>query len=183
MSRNAPELRRFEDQVLVHLDVLYRTALRLTGTAADAEDLVQETCLRAFQAFDQLRYPHAARAWVFSILRSIFLRQADRRSRQARLSLKDLDEAVLGQAPTEERASPMGQALLEEVRTATLRLPAPYREALVLAHIGGFSYREMAQILEVPLGTVMSRLFRARRMVRAALMEPVGPPAPVEPER
>jgi len=182
MSRNAPELRRFEDQVLVHLDVLYRTALRLTGTAADAEDLVQETCLRALQAFDQLKYPHAARAWVFSILRSIFLRQAER-SRQARLSLKDLDEAVLGQAPTEERASPMEQALLEEVRTATLRLPAPYREALVLAHIGGFSYREMAQILEVPLGTVMSRLFRARRMVRAALMEPVGSHAPVEPER
>lgn len=177
-------IQRFEEQVLVHLDALYRAALRLTGKAADAEDLVQETCLRALQAFDQLQHPRAARAWVFAILRSVFLRQAGRRSRQpARLSLEDLDGAVLGHALGEEDASPVRQALLEEVRRATLTLPVPYREALILAHVGGFSYREMAHILEVPLGTVMSRLFRARRMLRAALTEPTGQPASVEPER
>ncbi len=186
MSRdaNAAELQRFEEQVLVHLETLYRVALRLTGKVADAEDLVQETCLRAFQAFGQLKHPGAARAWVFAILRSVFLRQAGRRSRQpARLSLEDLDGTVLAHALRADDASPVRHTLLQEVRRATLNLPIPYREALILAHVGGFSYREMAHILEVPLGTVMSRLFRARRMLQASLTEAIGQPSPVEPER
>jgi RNA polymerase sigma-70 factor (ECF subfamily) len=166
---------------LLHLDALYRAAVRLTGTTADAEDLVQETCLRAFQAFHQLKHPEAARAWVFAILRSVFVREADRRSRHpTRPNLEDLDGTVLTHA---EETSPIRQTLLHEIRRATLTLPITYREALVLAHIGGFSYREMAEILEVPLGTVMSRLFRARRMLRAALREPMGQPVPLEPER
>jgi RNA polymerase sigma-70 factor (ECF subfamily) len=181
---NATKLQRFDEQVLLHLDALYRAALRLTGKAADAEDLVQETCLRAFQAFDQLKHPQAARAWVFAILRSVFLRQAGRRSLQpVRLSLEDLDGAILAHTLGQGDVSPVRQTLLEEVRRATLKLPEPYREALILAHIGGFSYREMAHILEVPLGTVMSRLFRARRMLRASLAEPMTQPSPVEPER
>jgi RNA polymerase sigma-70 factor, ECF subfamily len=175
---------RFEEQVLPHLDALYRAAVRLTGTTADAEDLVQETCVRAFEAFDQLRHPQAARAWVFAILRSVFVREAGRQSRQlTRPSLEDLDGAVLAHGLREAEASPVRQTLLQEIRRATLTLPVPYREALVLAHNGGFSYREMAHILEVPLGTVMSRLFRARRMLRASLTEPMGQPAPVKPER
>jgi RNA polymerase sigma-70 factor (ECF subfamily) len=180
----ATRIRRFEEQILLHLDALYRAALRLTGKPADAEDLVQETCLRAFQAFDQLKQPQAARAWVFAILRSIFLRQAGRRSRQpTRQSLEDHEGAILDHAVGEQDASPARQTLLQEIRRATLDLPVPYREALILAHIGGFSYREMAHILEIPLGTVMSRLFRARRMLRTSLMEPVRHPASVAPER
>ena len=179
---DAVKLRRFEEQVLPHLDVLYRAALRLTGKAPDAEDLVQETCLRAFRAFDQLKQPKEVRAWVFAILRSVFLRQAERRSHPAAgLSVEDLDGAALAHALHEGDASPARQALLQEVRRATLNLPLPYREALVLAHVGGFSYREMADILEIPLGTVMSRLFRARRMLRAALTDPTAPPTRVEP--
>ena len=72
------EVRRFEKHILVYLDDLYRAALRLTGHAADAEDLVQETCLRAFMVLDQLRHLSAAKVWVFSILRSTFLRQVER---------------------------------------------------------------------------------------------------------
>jgi RNA polymerase sigma-70 factor, ECF subfamily len=175
---------RFEEQVLLHLDALYRAAVRLTGTTADAEDLVQETCLRAFEAFGQLKHPQAARAWVFAILRSVFVREADRRSRHpTRPNLEDLDGTVLAHALEDESTSPVRQTLLTEIRRATLTLPIAYREALVLAHIGGFSYREMAQILEVPLGTVMSRLFRARRMLRATLREPMRQPAPLKPER
>lgn len=181
------KLQRFETQVLPHLDDLYRAALRLTGKVPDAEDLVQETCLRAFQALDRLTHPGAAKAWVFSILRSVFLRQAERRSAQpARVSLEDLDGLALTTdvlRDLHERASPPRETLLQEIRQATLKLPLPYREAVVLAHIGGFSYREMAHILEVPLGTVMSRLFRARRMLRAALRDPVKPPARTEPAR
>jgi RNA polymerase sigma-70 factor (ECF subfamily) len=169
-------VRRFEKQVLVHLHDLYRAALRLTGRAADAEDLVQETCLRAFRALDQLKHEGAAKVWVFTILRSTFLREVERGpGRSALVSLEDIQEAQL--TPSEalrdayESFLPMRQTLLQETRQAILTLPMTYREAIILAHIGGFSYREMATILGVPVGTVMSRLFRARRMLRACLTE------------
>jgi len=174
----AARVRRFEGEILVHLNDLYRAALRLTGKVPEAEDLVQETCLRAFQSLDQLRHREAARAWVFSILRSVFLRQAERNALQPVLvSLEDLDASVLprGEALRDlyENYSLRPEGLRQEVRQAILRLPLPYREAIVLAHIGGFSYREMARILEVPMGTVMSRLFRARRMLRTLLRETI----------
>lgn len=174
----APGLREFEEQILPHLDDLYRAALRLTGKAPEAEDLVQETCLRAFQSLDQLKYPEAARMWVFSILRSVFLRQAERRPNQRGLvSLEGLAESLI--RPSEvlrdlyENFSVGPEILKLEIREAILALPIPLREAIILAHIGGFSYREMAQILGVPMGTVMSRLFRARRRLRANLREAI----------
>lgn len=171
------EIRRFEAYVLVHLNDLYRAALRLTGKPCDAEDLVQETCLCAFQRLDQLRQPGAAKAWVFAILRSVFLRRAERQAAQSiPVSLENLEEFALATdvlGAIQVPASPLEESLVQEIREATLGLPLPYREVIVLAHVGGFSYREMAQILEVPLGTVMSRLFRARRLLRAALQ---GPP-------
>ena len=179
------KIRRFEELVLVHLNDLYRAARRLTGKAPDAEDVVQETCLRAFEALDQLRHPAAAKMWVFSILRSVFLRQAGRRSADpARVRLEDMDESTLpthalGADPP--HPSPLRETLLGEIQDAILTLPLPYREAIILAHIGGFSYREMAHLLEVPLGTVMSRLFRARRMLQAALREPTTHQPRVEP--
>jgi RNA polymerase sigma-70 factor (ECF subfamily) len=177
----AAKVRRFEEQVLVHLRDLYRAALRLSRSAPDAEDLVQETCLRAFQALEQLRHPGAAKVWVFAILRSVFLRQA---TRPARMSVEDPDGFAVGEdvfRAAHDEGSPLRAALLQEIREAMLKLPLPYREAIVLAHIGGFSYREMAQILEVPIGTVMSRLFRGRRMLRASLREVVAPQPRVEP--
>ncbi len=176
LDANSDKVRRFEKHILVYLDDLYRVALRLTGQATDAEDLVQDTCLRAFRALDQLRHLPAAKVWVFSILRSVFLRQAERRpSRAALISIEEIDASLL--TPSDalhdayEGFLPMRQTLLQETREAILKLPLPYREAVILAHIGGFSYREMAQILAVPVGTVMSRLFRGRRMLRAYLAE------------
>lgn len=181
-------LQRFEELVLPHLDDLYRTALRLAGKAAEAEDLVQETCLRAFQCLDQLRHPGAAKVWVFSILRSIYLRQAERGpSPHTLLSFEDVDASLL--VPSEavrdlyESYSPWREAVRQEIRQTILRLPLPYREALVLAHVAGFSYKEMARILEVPMGTVMSRLFRARRMLRTSLRESLDRRSRPEPTR
>lgn len=176
LDGQSDRVRRFEKHILVYLSDLYRVALRLTGQAPDAEDLVQETCLRAFNALDQLKHPAAAKVWVFSILRSVFLRQAERRpSRRALISLEDIDASLL--TPSEalhdayEGFLPMRQTLLQETRDAILKLPLPYREAVLLAHIGGFSYGEIAQILSVPTGTVMSRLYRGRRLLRAYLGE------------
>ena len=167
---------RFEKQILVHLDDLYRAAMRLTNQFCDAEDLVQETCLRAFKSFDQLRHPAAAKVWLFSILRSVYFRQEERRlSRGVSVSLDDIAASFLtaGETPPESDrlfVSPQ-QVRREEIREAVLKLPVVYREAIVLAHVVGFSYREMAQILGLPVGTVMSRLFRGRRMLRTFLRD------------
>ena len=172
----SPKLRRFDEHILIHVTDLYRAARRLTHQDADAEDLVQETCLRAFKAFDQLRHPRAAKVWVFSILRSVYLRETDRQpAKSAQVSLDDIDASLLGSVEVfrdaYEGLPPPAHALREEVRSAVLKLPLRYREAVVLAHIGGFSYREIAQILHLPLGTVMSRLFRGRRLLRAFLRD------------
>jgi len=164
----AARVRRFEEQILPHLPDLYRAARRLVGRAHDAEDLVQETCLRAFGSLDQLKHPEAAKAWVFTVLRSAFLRNAARwdPTRRADGGENGSGEERLAAAAG---ASPWQGALIEEARLATQRLPVAFREVVVLAHVGGFSYREMAGILGVPIGTVMSRLFRARRLLRSAL--------------
>jgi RNA polymerase sigma-70 factor, ECF subfamily len=167
-------IRRFEADVLVHLDDLYRAALRLTGNAAEAEDLTQDTCLRAFERLDQLRSPGAARVWAFTILRSIFLRRIERQSRTAGVDVIDWPLLEAGEVlqDTYEALRPIQDTPLGEVREALRRLPLPYREPLVLAHVGGFSYKEISEILAIPLGTVMSRLFRARRLLRSELREP-----------
>lgn len=168
--------RRFETQVMVHLDDLYRAAVRLTAQPSDAEDLVQETCLRAFRALDQLRNAASAKPWVFSILRSVFVRRMTEMPRRRMLmSLDDAEHPVVTAAElvhdAYEQLRPLSHALLQEAREAILKLPLPYREAIVLVHIGGFSYRESAKILGVRTGTVMSRLFRARRLLRNTLGE------------
>ena len=166
---DAARVQRFDEQILPHLTALYRAALRLVGTVPDAEDLVQETCLRAFRALDQLREPAAAKVWVFTVLRSVFLHRAERRAADLVVSVENLDAAI-GNLQWHDRSG-LQQVVLEEVREAILGLPLVYREPIVLAHIGGFSYQEMAEILEVPVGTVMSRLFRARGLLRRTLAE------------
>jgi RNA polymerase sigma-70 factor, ECF subfamily len=167
-------IRRFEADVLVHLDDLYRVARRLTGNATEAEDLTQDTCLRAFERLDQLRSPAAARVWAFTILRSIFLRRIERQARSVGADIihSPLLEAGEVLQDSYEALRPIQETPLGEVREALARLPLPYREPLILAHIGGFSYKEISEILTIPLGTVMSRLFRARRLLRSELREP-----------
>ncbi len=171
---------QFEKYILVHLDDLYRAAVRLTAQVSDAEDLVQETCLRGFKSLHQLRHPAAAKVWMFSILRSVYLRQEERRpSRTALVSLDDIAASFL--TPSEmpqdvhRRFVTPEQLRRQEIREAVLKLPLVYREAIVLAHVAGFSYREMAQILGLPVGTVMSRLFRGRRMLRTFLRDSWSP--------
>ena len=178
MSSHEPaareRIRRFEADVLVHLDDLYRAALRLTGNAAEAEDLTQDTCLRAFECLDQLRDPGAARAWAFTILRSIFLRRIERQAKSPSLDVIDSPLLEPGEVLQDsyEALRPIQETPLADVREALARLPLPFREPLVLAHVGGFSYKEIAAILAIPLGTVMSRLFRGRRLLRSELREP-----------
>jgi RNA polymerase sigma-70 factor (ECF subfamily) len=163
---------RFREQVLPELDVLYRVALRLTSSPPEAEDLVQDTLVRAFRSFDRFdgRFP---RAWLLTILRNT--RSNDLRKRRPDL----LDAEVAGQVPdggrdgdrdaTASRA--IAGQLAPQVRDAVAALSAKHRAVLVLVDLDGLTYREAAEVLEVPEGTVMSRLHRARRRVRSQLEE------------
>ena len=153
--------KRFQGYVLPYLDLLYRAALRLAGQKADAEDLVQESCLRAFAAIDQLRDVENSKAWLFRILRTTWLRKGEGDPYRKRiigvedleLTLSDFRETL--HDPYE--SDPLYAHLVgAEIRKAIVALPLPYREAVVLADVAEFAYREMAQILEVPLGTVMA---------------------------
>ncbi len=161
---------RFREQVLSELEVLYRVARRLTRDANDAEDLVQETLLRAYRAFDRFDGRHP-RAWLLTILRNRFYTEAKR----ARPDL--LDEEVSQRLPahgadgrgegTEEAA--LAGELDPVVRAALAALSPKHRAVIALVDLDGLSYQEAADLLEVPAGTVMSRLHRARSKVRARL--------------
>jgi len=164
----------FEREALVHLDALYRVALRLTGNAADADDLVQETMLKAYRAWHQYQPGTNAKGWLLTILRHAFINEYRRRVRHP--ETVDLD-AIEPFAVLDERQDddPQGQffdrIVDDEVLRAIDALPEQFREAVVLSDVEGMSYEEVARILDVPIGTVKSRLFRGRRLLQAKLYE------------
>jgi len=165
---------RFREQVLPELELLYRVALRLTSSPSEAEDLVQDTLVRAFRAFDRFdgRYP---RAWLLTILRNT--RRNDLRRRRPDLLDAEVADRIPARGQDGEQDATAAQAvagqLMPQVRDAIAGLSAKHRSVLVLVDLDGLTYREAADVLEVPIGTVMSRLHRARRKVRAQL-EAVG---------
>jgi RNA polymerase sigma-70 factor (ECF subfamily) len=154
----------FEAEVLPQLRALFGMAYRLTGNAHDAEDLVQETMLRAYRAFDRFRPGTNARAWLFTILhrlRTDLLRHRGRRPET--VELVDDGPPV---APAHEAALTSGH---EEITRALEGLPEVFRAAVVLRDIEEFTYAEIAEVLGVPVGTVMSRIHRGRALLRRAL--------------
>jgi len=167
----------FEKEALVHLDALYRTAHRLTGHREEAEELVQETYLKAYRAFDRYEPGTNARAWLFRILRNTFLNRYERKKREAGTVPLDDVEPVLGAEDPDLGLSPetyedmLGRVLEDDVRDALMALPEAYRTVVVLADMEGLAYREIAEIVEIPVGTVMSRLFRGRRALRHDLVD------------
>jgi len=158
------------------LEPLHRTALRLTGNAAEAEDLVQETCLRAYRAWAQLRETAGAQAWLFRILRSAWLDHLRKTARRPQLVAMDVEAAqpaaetppLLDVTDAEDRRA-LEQAFDEEVLAAMNELPEDERLALMFQVFGGLSYREISEALDCPLGTVMSRLHRAKAWLRSRL--------------
>lgn len=164
----------FEREALGWLDGLYGAALRLTRNAADAEDLVQETYARAFRSAGSFRPGTNLRAWLFTILHNQFLN--DRR--RARRNLVEVDSEITDAAsaslaadtPTAEDAL-VRRAKADDVRSALETLPDAFRDAVWLRDAEGFSYVEIAAMLQVPVGTVMSRLSRGRRLLAARLRD------------
>ena len=175
--------KRFEAYVLPHLDVMYRAAVRLMGGRTEAEDLVQEACLRAFAAIDQLREVGSVKAWLFMILRTTYARRwGEDPYRRSVVSVADIEGSAgdLRDVVYDHYENDPAYTRLvgADIRRAIASLPPLYREIVVLADVAELSYREMARVLRVPLGTVMSRLSRGRRMLRASLREYARTQAP-----
>ena len=177
-----PETRsRLEQAALEHIDALYRTALRMTRNASDAEDLVQEAYLRAFRSLHQFTEGTNLRAWLFRILTNTYINEYRRRQRRpTSSSLDDIEEFYLYdhlvqspvQPPDERPEDVVVERLtIDNVIQAIESLPEEFRQVVLLADVEGFAYREIAEIVGIPVGTVMSRLFRARRRLQKQLYD------------
>ena len=164
---------RFRTVVLPHLDDCYRLARWLTGNRADAEDVVQEACLDAFRGITGFNGSHP-RAWVLTIVRHAAYRWL-RKNRPAALVVVDDLEAVgvpgaqVANSPETPETALIAQADTARLEQAIAALPVPFRETLVLRDVNGLDYRDIADVTGVPIGTVMSRLARARRRLITTL--------------
>jgi len=160
----------FEAEALASLDSLYRTALRLTGVPADAEDLVQETYLKAFRAAASFKPGTNLRAWLFTILHNSARNRARDRAREAVSIDSDLVERAAELPPTGGPAETPETLLLRdtlgpELQAAIDALPEAFRQAVWLRDVEEFSYAEIAEMLSIPIGTVMSRISRGRHLL------------------
>jgi RNA polymerase sigma-70 factor (ECF subfamily) len=177
----ADERRAFEEHALPHLRSLYRLALRLTGDASAAEDLVQDTYLKGLQAFATLRDRDRVRPWLFQILSRLVTDRHRASGREVPLEApEDLDRFSLYDRIVDEDPLPysdhlhedfLAQFRDEEVRRALERIPEAYRVPLVLLYVEGLTYREIAEVLGCPVGTVMSRLHRGRKALERGLWD------------
>lgn len=171
----------FDEEALPCLDAVYRFALRLTRSHEDAEDLVQETFLRAYRAWDQYTPGTRCKSWLFTIARNLHVRQSIRRRRY--------DEIMAEKTPpdltAEDSVNPLWRSVGDtdpereffdsvvdqEVLRAIDELPEEYRTAIILSDVEGLRYHEIAELMGIPLGTVKSRLFRGRQKLQEALFE------------
>jgi RNA polymerase sigma-70 factor (ECF subfamily) len=172
---NQGDRQAFEELAYPLLDSAYRTALRMTGQPASAEDLVQEAFLRAFRAFSQFERGTNFKAWLFRILPNVFLNDYRRKGREPQTTdfaeLEPADPATQSGEFKAEEVEAIRAHLGDEAVKAIDRLPSDFRLPFLLSTFEGFSYKEIASILDIPMGTVMSRLFRARRLLKMDLKE------------
>jgi len=170
----------FERQAMVHVDALYGAAYRLTRNARDAEDLVQDSLLRAYKFWDSFQQDSNCKAWLLRIVTNTFINEYQRKKRSrevldAATAEQDATDGVLVQTSARDKQSP-DQALLsasvsDDVQRALEQLPDDFRTAVILCDMQGLSYKEIADIMETPVGTVMSRLFRGRKLLATTLRD------------
>ena len=170
----------FDAGSLPYRDQLFKSALRMTRSREDAEDLVQETYLKAYKYYGRFAEGTNFKAWLFKIMKNTFINSYRKAKLQPpKVDFAEVQEGLRGD-PGGEPAGPgrrtrsrasWSSEIDHEVRQALARLPHDYKMVVLLADLEGFSYKEIADILVVPVGTVMSRLYRGRRMLERALLE------------
>jgi RNA polymerase sigma-70 factor (ECF subfamily) len=184
LAQDARNRVRFEEEALEYADQVYQVARHLAGSREDAEELMQETYARAFRSWRSYEPGTNMRAWLLRILTNINIDRGRRKQRHPQersldvgeYSLYDrLEETAAGGGSTEEDEERLLRRLSQsDIVDALKALPHDFRDVLVLVDLGEFSYQETAEILSIPIGTVMSRLHRARRMLRQSLASSVG---------
>lgn len=170
---------RFERDALPFLDQLYAAAMRMTRNPADAEDLVQETYVKAFAAFHQFQEGTNLKAWLYRILTNSFINTYRKKQRQPQQSSSDTIEDWQLHAAESHSSSGLRSAEMEaldhlpdsDVKDALQSLPEDFRLAVYLADVEGFAYKEIAEIMDTPIGTVMSRLHRGRKQLQVQLAD------------
>lgn len=163
----------FETITIPHLDALYNTALRLTKNESDAEDLLQETYMKAFRFFHRFEPGTHIKAWLFKILTNTFINHY-RKQQRDREVLEDWDWEQLSHpetVPQDLEEQILDRFISSHVVDALAKIPVEFRMVVVLADLEEFSYKEIAEIVGCPIGTVMSRLYRGRRLLRKMLRE------------
>lgn len=169
----------FESLALEHMDALYASALRLTRSPKDAEDLVQDTYLKAFRFFDSFERGTNIKAWLFKILTNTFINKYRRRVKEKEMADAPAEDVMLDRFVSADQVRALqdpetdffSKLLSDEVVEALDQVPVDFRMVVILADIQDFSYKEIAEIVGCPVGTVMSRLFRGRRILQKHLYE------------
>lgn len=179
-SLSAEDLRRFEEEALPLTSALYGGALRMTRNAADAADLVQETFLRAFRSWHQFEAGTNLKAWLFRIMTNLYISNYRAKAREPQIisgnDARDFDlyQILLDQGPG---VAPSAESIVlnrlgdDDIKQALANLPEDFRIPVLLADVDGFSYKEIADMLSIPIGTVMSRLHRGRKALQKALWQ------------
>ncbi len=178
MADKIPQMKRqFEQTTIQYIDELYGTALRLTRNERDAEDLVQDTYLKAYKAWHQFKPGTNCRAWLFKILTNTFINSYRRRVKERDILERQengmLQNSLVCRDSIDRFSNPERRmvyaGLSDDVQRALDAVPTDFRMAVILSDLRDFSYKEIADIMGTPIGTVMSRLFRGRRLLRKAL--------------
>jgi RNA polymerase sigma-70 factor (ECF subfamily) len=176
-ARKNEKHKAFEKEALPHADILYNYALRMTNDPADADDLVQETFLKAFRFWDKYEQGTNIRAWLFRILKNSYINRYRKVSKEP--DTVDYDDIQNFYAtirddsadPNDLQQAIFGNLLEDEVAGAIAELPEDFRTVVILSDIEGLPYEEIAEFVDCPVGTVRSRLHRGRKLLRARLVE------------
>ena len=190
LFKTRPTNADFEREAIPHLPTLYSAALRLTRNERDAEDLVQEAMLRAYRFFDTFEAGTNCKAWLFRILTNVFCNRYREREREqeilheAESSEANVERFIAGATDGKDvEAALLGRIVSEDVERALAQVPPDFRMAVILADLEDFSYKEIAEIMDCPAGTVMSRLFRGRKILQGLLYDHAVEQGIIEPNR